>query len=130
MSFNKFKNIIFYPNLAILLSCLLLFSCAEEKTKIPDGILSIEKMRIILADLHFLEISVEDSYKNKKDQKLAYFNHYELELMKKHNITKSEFDSSYVYYARNIELMDEIYSQIVDSLGSDESKLKIRLNKK
>jgi hypothetical protein len=88
----------------------------------PKGVLSQSDMVSFLTDLHKLDGSLEaKGMGNMQDREnLYYYN----ALLKKHGITKAQFDSSLVYYTSKPKRFERIYSSVVDNLTAFEKEVK------
>lgn len=92
-----------------------LFSCSEKKEeKTPDNILSEEKMSAVLIDMNLLEASASLSFiqEGEEQEKVP-----QIDIYKKHNITKKEFDESFKYYSSKPEKLNKIYEQVLNELN-------------
>ncbi len=88
-----------------LFCCTGLVAC---KNKIPSKVIQPSKMENILYDYHLAqamgdEFSGGENYK--KDLLIQY-------VFKKHRVTKAEFDSSMVWYTRNMDKLNDIYKNV------------------
>lgn len=97
-----------------------LISCSKNES----AKLSKDEMVDIIIRIHLAEAKVSNSYLP-SDSALMYYKTMEDSIFGKYNTTKKVYDSSYVYYMKNIEEMDIIYSRVVDSLSLKESLKKI-----
>jgi hypothetical protein len=111
MIFMKFVSV-------IVLSALLLSasSCSEENQSIPSSVVTRDTMVMIFTDLHLLEglyihnsVSENDSVKNTEA--------YRQGLFEKYSISKERFEESYNWYISNPELLDGIYSEVLNELS-------------
>ncbi len=94
-----------------LLSLVVLGSCK----KIPDGVIKPAQMEEVLYDMHIAESIVEEEPskyrdKSKKMEVLAG-------VYSENNITKAQFDTSIVYYSKNLEAYLKIYDNVSKRLG-------------
>ena len=103
----------------MIFSLVSLFSCAEEKKKLPAGLLPPAKLTSILADIHIAEAQVENMGLTPDTAKVA-FNRLQKEVLKKHGVSKKNFDKTYSYYLNNLNQLDKIYEALVDTLGMRE----------
>jgi len=94
---------------------LLTFSCVKKPTP-PDGIMSQQEMIDLLIDLHIIEAKISMS-RIPNDSIKLFFDEVEDSLYHKHHVTDSIYKMSYQYYLENIDLMEEIYSAVVDSMS-------------
>ena len=69
--------------------------------------------------MNYIEVGKTDSLE-------MIFRNYEKYLMDQHGFTDSVYLQSYEYYLDHMELMDEIYRDVVDSLSVMNSREKAR----
>jgi hypothetical protein len=100
-----------------LLICFLFtgLSCVN-KPKPPENIMTQQEMVDFLIDLHIIEAKISMS-RIPNDSVGLFFQEVEDSLFQKHHVTDSIYKKSYQYYLENINLMEEIYSAVVDSLS-------------
>lgn len=75
----------------------------------------------VLTDLHKLDGSMnakEISY-----SELSIKNDYYNSVLKKHDLTQAEFDSSLVWYSQNPKKFDKIYDNVIENLTNLESEI-------
>jgi hypothetical protein len=70
-----------------------------------------------LIDLHLAEAEMNYAEVRQADSTEILFRNYEKHLTDKHGFTDSVYLQSYAYYLDHMELMDEIYEDVVDSLN-------------
>jgi hypothetical protein len=99
----------------------LLLGCAEEKEKVPAGLLPEAKLISILADIHIAESRVELS-RYSPDTSGVIFKQLQQEIYKKHHVSEAQFNKTYNYYLEHITALDKIYERLVDTLGMREIK--------
>jgi Domain of unknown function (DUF4296) len=96
----------------IAFSFILLFTIGCNNR--PAGVLSDEQMHQVLVDMHKLDgvffqkgiLYVPDANKDK---------YYQF-VMKKHAVTKAQFDSTLVWYTRNPEKFEKVYDLVINDL--------------
>jgi hypothetical protein len=99
-----------------LAGLILLLTGCMNKSKPPEGLIPQDKMISYLIDLHIHETKATSSRMN-KDSIRAFFPEVERQLFEKHGIDDSLYLMSFEYYLTEIELMEEIYTAVVDSLS-------------
>lgn len=106
-----------YYILAVVVS-IVLFSCSNK----PDNVLSRREMTDFLVEIHKLDGALNakglGSYDNREN--LYYYN----ALLKKHGITKAQFDSSLVWYTKNPKNFERIYTDVVEELTKLDEQVK------
>ena len=103
-----------------LMNCLvavmaLLFSVSSCKPSLPGGVLSKGKMTDILYDYHLALAMAHMDDNGDKGQSLAYRE----AVLRKHDVTSAEFDSSMVYYMRHTELLEDVYKDLTDRYNNE-----------
>ena len=93
----------------------LLFSVSSCKPSLPSGVLSKGKMTDILYDYHLALAMAHMDDNGDKGQSLAYRE----AVLRKHDVTSAEFDSSMVYYMRHTELLEDVYKDLADRYNNE-----------
>ena len=101
----------------IILFTFIAVSCS----RVPKHIISEKNMRAVLYDMHIAEALVETeygSYRTSDDRQNLYD-----AVFKKHNITQAEYDSSLVWYGKNIDLYMGVYNLVIKDVISSADAL-------
>lgn len=93
----------------------LLFCVSSCKPSLPSGVLSKGKMTDILYDYHLALAMAHMDDNGDKGQSLAYRE----AVLRKHDVTSAEFDSSMVYYMRHTELLEDVYKDLTDRYDNE-----------
>lgn len=93
----------------------LLFCISSCKPSLPSGVLSKGKMTDILYDYHLALAMAHMDDNGDKGQSLAYRE----AVLRKHDVTPAEFDSSMVYYMRHTELLEDVYKDLTDRYNNE-----------
>ena len=96
------------PDLLLWLAvggCLTLTSC---KKRMPSDVIPPDRMEDILYDYHLAQ-AVGTEFNGEERYKRELLTDYVFE---KHHITEAQFDSSMVWYTRNMEKLDDIYQNL------------------
>jgi hypothetical protein len=107
-------------SLLIVLTFIVTFvGCRRDATTAepPEQLLSQQQMVSFLIDLHLAEAKMNYAEVRRSDSTEILFRNYEKHLMNRHGFTDSVYLKSYTYYLDNMELMNEIYDDVVDSLN-------------
>ena len=110
-----------------MLIAILLFSGCDSNDVLserPPQLLSQPQMVSFLIDLHLAEAKMNHVNTRNTDSTEIIFRHYEKYLMEQHGFTDSVYLQSYAYYLDHMELMNEIYNDVVDSLSVMNSQQK------
>lgn len=115
----------FYNPLLFLLAFLLMASSCSllpsEDIDKPADLIPRNKMIIILADMQISEAFLDDLRKSgvrTNDSSLLYFQ----KVFKKNQVTPLEFENSLLYYKKDLEQMDLIYTDVVTRLNELKAK--------
>jgi len=92
----------------LLLSLFLLPACDNR----PKNVLSKKEMVNMLTEYHLLHGTLQTTNQYYTPEGTLYFE----SLLKKHGITKAEFDSSMVWYAKNPKKFERIYAEVLQNL--------------
>lgn len=102
---------------------LILLSCGNPKTEIPQDILSKNSFIGLLKDIHLAEAKFE-LHKTKgmgiAKNELA---HNYSSIYKKYEITIDDFDKTLDYYAQHPEQLEKIYTRVLEQLTKDRAIL-------
>ena len=93
----------------------LLFCVSSCKPSLPSGVLSKGKMTDILYDYHLALAMAHMDDNGDMGQSLAYRE----AVLRKHDVTSAEFDSSMVYYMRHTELLEDVYKDLTDRYNNE-----------
>ncbi|MGN8650831.1 DUF4296 domain-containing protein [Segatella copri] len=93
----------------------LLFCVSSCKPSLPGGVLSKGKMTDILYDYHLALAMAHMDDNGDKGQSLAYRE----AVLRKHDVTSAEFDSSMVYYMRHTELLEDVYKDLTGRYNNE-----------
>ena len=85
------------------------------KPALPSDVLSKGKMTDILYDYHVALAMAHSQDGGDRGESLAYRE----AVLKKHDVTSAEFDSSMVYYMRHTEMLEEVYKDLGDRLSNE-----------
>ena len=97
---------------AVLTLASMLVSC---KPSLPSDVLSKGEMEDILYDYHIaLAMASAENY---NDTTLTLT--YKTAVLKKHDVTSEEFDSSMVYYMRHADLMHDVYKNLAERMENE-----------
>ena len=100
---------------------LLLGILAVACSKVPDGLLSEKKMQAVQVDMQLAEAMINLNSKEFPDNahKEALFQ----SIFRKHGITQAEYDSSLVWYGRNLDIYMKVYDRVLNELNSRQKAL-------
>lgn len=100
-----------------LLVATLLFSCS----KVPSGILTEKEMKDVLIDMQLAEAVISTNYKEygTDAQKEALYQ----SVFRKHNIEQAVYDSSLVWYGRNLDVYMQVYDLVLAELNERQKAL-------
>lgn len=107
-----------------LLFCIvLLASCSDTKTvSIPDSVLSENKMSEVMVDVHLLEATLNiNTFSRDKVSKGAI--EPTTDILKKHSVTKQQYDESFTFYTRNPQLLSEVYLKVLNELSKMQAQV-------
>lgn len=98
--------------------CLVVVSCTSSR---PDYVLDEDDMEELLYDIHKAHFIDNDNYDLRTDggRQYAMF----LSVLKKHDVTRAEWDSSLVYYCIHADQLDKIYASLTERLEYEASSM-------
>lgn len=99
----------------IILLILFLSACQNSENRVPEGVLSKSKMIEVLTEVYILEASInhENISVGIKNQYNSV--HYD-ELFKRLEVNKVSFDTSLVFYKKDLKIFKEIHDSIYNNL--------------
>ncbi|TAH29764.1 MAG: DUF4296 domain-containing protein [Cytophagales bacterium] len=115
------KKYFYYLFLLIFLG-----NCGKSSIDIPKDILSRQKMRSVLIDIHLLEGKIAESGYIYPDTATINYVRGSKIIWKKHKIDSVYFRKSFQYYTQNPAILTQIYQEVVDSLSLREVKVKTK----
>lgn len=97
----------------IIATVLLLAAC---KPTIPSQYIQPDEMEQLLYDYHVAQAMARSAGGSNADYlRVTYFH----TVLKKHNLTEAEFDSSLVYYYSRVDYLEPIYAHVNERLQKD-----------
>jgi hypothetical protein len=84
-------------------------------SKVPNGVLPEKKMKDVLIDMHLAENLINTNYHSYPDSasRVALYEG----VFRKHKITQAVYDSSLVWYGRNLDLLMQIYDLALNDIN-------------
>jgi len=116
----------------ILLTLIFLsiYSCDDPVVEKPKKLIPREKMIEMLTDIHIAEAT----YSNRKNQDSLLQNSkpadFYYSVLKKHNVTDTVFEKSYIFYASNPKNFEKMYRQVMNNLNEMEQEFSGRKNER
>jgi hypothetical protein len=102
---------------------LILLSCGNPKTEIPQDILSENIFIDLLKDIHLAEAKFElHKTKGMENAKNELAHNYST-IYETHEITPDDFDKTLAYYAQHPEQLEKIYTSVLEQLTKDKTIL-------
>lgn len=95
----------------LILACTCLLACR----KLPDGVLSESKMQRVLEDMLIAESLLGTQYqdfRNDSAKQRLYFS-----VFQKHNVTQAQYDSSLVWYGKDLDAYMRMHDTILVNLS-------------
>lgn len=102
---------------AALLVLLMLAACS----KVPDDLLSEKEMQRVLKDMLLAEAMIGTDYKTYKENetKEALYQ----SVFRKHGITQALYDSSLIWYGKNLHIYMKVYDRVLADLNKETTDL-------
>ena len=94
---------------------LILVCLAASCSRVPKHIISEKQMRVVLYDMQLAEAFVEtnnESYRT-SDERLSVYD----AVFAKHNITQAEYDSSLIWYGKNMDIYMSVYNMVLKDVN-------------
>ena len=111
---NLIKKHIYYWFLFLGIFCA---ACS----KVPRDILSEKKMQAVQVDMQLAEsmISMKSREYKEPEQKAALYQ----AVFRKHGITEAQYDSSLVWYGKNLDIYMKVYDRMIADLNKKQKEL-------
>jgi len=95
----------------VIFSLCLTASCS----RVPKYVLSEKEMRATLYDMQLAEAMVETNYENYRnsDERAALYS----SVFAKHGITQAQYDTSLIWYGKNLDLYMQIYKLVLKDVN-------------
>ncbi len=93
-------------------------ACGDKEQ--PSGLLTEDEMVVVLIDIHFTE-GVASAMPIPYDSSQVLYSLLERDVFEKHQVSDSVFNESLMFYLQDPEVMNGIYSRVIDSLSYKES---------
>ncbi len=81
----------------------------------PENAMEEKKFVEVMVDVHLVEAAINQKFIKVNDSTKSSYRYYK-HLFEKHEITRTDFDSTFNYYMRYPKLMGAVYTQVHDSL--------------
>ena len=106
---------------SIILVCFFFFACSQgPEVKIPDTVLSKEKMAEVMLDIQLYESSMSISLFKEENVLLEI---PKTNILKKHGLTKKQFDESFEFYSQHPEMFSEVYTIVLNNLSRMQAEI-------
>ena len=112
--------------LFVLFFVVFTLSCNKDKKKL---IIPKKDFEEILVDIHLMDgLTRQHKIRNELAKENDSLNYYDA-ILRSHNYTRAQFDSSMVYYSENINKFDEIYENVLSELNRLEAQAEDKIEK-
>ncbi len=98
----------------------LLLGC---KNRVPEYVIPPKDMVPLLVDMHIADGLLGDTKYRAKIAQLDTTNLYDA-ILKRHGYTRQDLDTSFFYYATDIDRFDAIYADVLERLNERETLLR------
>ena len=99
-----------------LIFLVLLVSCVEKRMKVPDNIVSEEKLVSLLVDIHLTDALLMKEKRPHAEKYEKSIKIYPAVLLK-HNIDRTVFDSTIRFYVKYPKVFSLIYDEVLRELS-------------
>jgi len=101
----------------IFFSLVILSACAEDKDiKVPENLISSDKIIPIIVDLQVLESHYQRVY-GRPDLYMAALDSSSNLIFQNYDVTKADFENSFAYYSSDLNVIYSIYEAALDSIN-------------
>ena len=106
-------------NILLLLIGVAMLVCSGCSHKRKAGVLPPAKLEAVLYDYHLVQVMINDLPSGERYKKDLYFDY----VYSKHGVTKTEIDSSLVYYARYPKDLSTMYIKLSKRIEADMQRI-------
>lgn len=106
----------------IIFLIVLMAGCKPDKPGIPSGILPIDKMKLVMADMHIADAAASTKAQAGLDEQMLTSEYY-LQIYKNNGVSRDEFIESYKFYEENPQLFNELYDATLGEISRREAAL-------
>ena len=105
----------------IPLLLVLLFSCKPKLPTPPSDVIPMDKMRVLIADMHVVEAVAETKAQVGANEK-NLVQEYDEQVFKNNSVTRESYIRSMKWYEENPVLLNQMYDSILNDLSAREAK--------
>jgi len=105
----------------VVLFTIFLIACNNGDAP-PEGIISEEKMALMLADVHIIESRVSKMGLLSLDSSTIVSEKLKADLFKQNKTDSSTYNKSYKFYSTHPEYLERIYKEVIVELEKREKK--------
>jgi hypothetical protein len=95
-------------------------SCSKKEVQIPKDILSRQELVPVLVDMHLAQAAL--GINQLTDSTRYSMKDYSSYIFKSHHTTKEKYEQTLAFYTAHPELLDEIYSEVINELSKKQSE--------
>jgi hypothetical protein len=110
-----------------ILITVFIVACSSETTvSIPDTVLPQEKMAKVMVEVHLLEATLNMNAPNPNNASITLPGNAivpNADIFKSQNITKEQYDESFVFYTQHPTLLVEIYQLVLNDLSKMQAEV-------
>lgn len=101
---------------------LLVVGCSSEMPKVPDDVISPDKMILILADIHLADAIAETKAQQGANEQQLSEQLY-ISIFKNYDISREKFDYSLRFYEQSPEWMNKMYEDVQTAISKRQNEL-------
>lgn len=98
-----------------------LISCSKKEEKIPENILSKEKMIKVMVDVQLAEAAIQNRNLNMTDSTKIIAAGYYKNLFEKNKMSEQQFRESFLYYSHHLDVLNKIYEEVINELSKKQA---------
>lgn len=111
----------FYSGFMGIFLMLVFLTGCDFGRKDRNHVVEEEKMVEVMVDVHLAEAILRNKKISGEELDIITSDYYS-RIFDKHDITKKQFDSSLVYYEKNVDQFNEIYEEVIVKLNKKQRK--------
>lgn len=111
--FKQFKHLV-----SLLIIIAFISGCSNKGDKVPRHIMPPDSMTLFIKEMQIVEATLLHLQESSMDAN-AYRDLFFDSLFESHNTTEERFEESLLFYSKNLDLLNEIYADVVSELSQE-----------
>lgn len=106
-----------------ILFAMFLSSCKPQTDNKANPILEIDKMKVILMEIHISDAIAEQKANGNRELEKSIANKGFKQILKNHAISEKDFNTSFKFYQNKPEIVNKMYAEIIEELSKRQAQV-------